>query len=381
MLAAIAVCVAVAALVYAAAVGLIGHWRPILWGYAVGVTAAVVALGLRRTPAMGDYRPGRHEYAVAIWGLPFFPALAAGVGVVAFWVSQWLWSVAGVAWIWDWGLHSAVLVNLLRVLGGIVAALLALALAIAGLGTVALAASQMVRESSAGLYPKVAGVPPHYARLAQSVRPWVLAAAAVGFIGLFALLFVDGLPWVPYVFLAYTYLATAWPYSTSEAIPPGRVGEEMVAAVREAFKASNFEVTSYPRTANPEIDPFLTNIDLHAAADEQEFIVEVKRGVPPNGRVSWNQASSVLAAASVLSSAGGSRGRRIDPVLVIIDGVPDDSLVTLAKDEGLGLVVVSGPHRSVAGFDSRRDLEAVARELSRRLEARRAGNEPERGTG
>lgn len=150
----------------------------------------------------------------------------------------------------------------------------------------------------------------------------------------------------------------AWRSSQQAAAP--RALSSIEEAVGAMLRSLGFRVVARPRTRDPEIDPYLADLDFVIAREQRTYAVMVQ--VPGSPENDLQLAYRLLIARHALATAARKSGEeevRIDSVLVVVGGEPSAALASFAaewKAEGR-LIVVPAPDAAelqAAGDDEER---------------------------
>jgi hypothetical protein len=325
----------------------------------LAVEAAVTAVfTLREFNASASQPPARREFLLAGVAAAF-PAAALGIGGLFFDLI-----LKGVIWVVDhvdgalglqidlsdrWAVYPAL--GLMLLLAPVYANISATTIA-------------------TRLYPDIAGQrSPYFALLAKPDRGRLALtlggplASGIGLAAILAATLPTDQAALAVIELSVLLLATAlWQAGKSEVSPDV---SSTTTGVGRMLELQGFEVTATPRTGNEALDPLLVNVDMLAHTGDRSFAVEVKVVGEKSETLDWTEGSKLLAAASACESAGRQLGVKghVEPVLVLVGGEADRSLVAFARDASVKLITVP---TSIAGRIDAGD-DATLREIGEGL--------------
>ncbi|MET0067778.1 MAG: hypothetical protein ABW076_15645 [Candidatus Thiodiazotropha sp.] len=296
---------------------------------AVG-SIATMWISARKFRTHATFEPTPGEWISAGWGFVGYASMQSLNLVyygIAYWIVRGIVYVAGLMDFHidpSWAHSIGLWVSLLFALGLYVAVL------------------ELSTKLPQRLYPRLAGVRSPYYALWFRYKLWILLAVVTGLSGLAVMVILGLHQW-------YWVLA-AWALVFYTSFPIASMGEEReqlrakgLKAARKLLEATGWSLSTLSPTGDPQIDPFLEEVDYLARREAERLLIGVVAA-----EVDWTAAASLQMAARVLQGRLPGEEEdptRMHPLLFLTSETIDDSVQLFAEREDL--VVVHLPKSKV----------------------------------
>jgi hypothetical protein len=307
--------------------------RPI-WLPFVAAAAAIGAFGgLRKVPALATNRPGFLEFLLGTLSSVYLPVLAGFGSLFIYWVFYGIITLLRSLLLW---LNVSTQLNPDAFAHTITAIVVFFYSLVTGFG-----ADHLAQQ----LYPNVSGLKSaFYDTISRRRGQFVgCAVAAVAGLALFLALFIlKGWvgSWFFYILLSILFAGISAPlWSLGEGF--SRPATE-IRVLENLLRASDYDIVRSPKTGKSGVDPLMINVDLLAYNDEQALVVQVKTEKSPTP-VDWTAASTLQTAAWAVDGAReqfGLGSQRIEPLMVLMGAVSDESLRAFSQEEGIRIAEI-----------------------------------------
>ncbi len=292
------------------------------------VAVATMWISARKFRTHATFEPTAGEWISAGWGFVGYASMQS-LNLIYYGIAYWI--VRGVVYISglmdilidpSWAHTIGLWVSLLFAFGLYVAVL------------------ELSTKLPQRLYPRLAGVRSPYYALWFRYKLWILLAVVTGLSGLAVMLILGLHPWY--------WVLGGWALVFYTSFPIASMGEEReqlrakgLKAAKSLLEASGWSLSTLSPTGDPQIDPFLEEVDYLARRETERLLIGVVAA-----EVDWTAAASLQMAARVLQGripGEEDSPARMHPLLFLTSETIDDSVQRFAEREDL--VVVHLPKR------------------------------------
>jgi hypothetical protein len=185
------------------------------------------------------------------------------------------------------------------------------------------------------LYPRLAGVRSPYYALWFRYKLWILLAVTVGLSTLLLMIILKLHTWYWIIGCWALVFYTSFPIaSMGEARE--RLRKKGLKATRSLLESSGWSLSTLSPTGDPEIDPFLEEVDYLARQDGKRLLIGLTAA-----EVDWTAAASLQMAAHVLQGRVPDiedNSAKLHPVLFLTNETVDENVIRFAEREDVVIV-------------------------------------------